>query len=144
MIRVFLFRNVEKPSDYMIIERFTTIDGPRERVSRHLTGINPEMAMKFFNKAKSAATESTTGVDLSRGSQGIIEFDTGERFWCSIIEPQTGAYMIRYENGWYAPFCRDGSPYEPEPGRKYRTVVAFIPCDGSDPRAAGLPVTVRP
>lgn len=113
-------------------------------------------------------------VDLSKGSQGIIEFSNGERFWCPIVgetpeveEFETGSgkerwinppgtFKVRIESGWYNDYTKDGKLLEmvrtseeggftrPYAKRGARDIVAFVPCGGKDKRAKGLESEATP
>jgi hypothetical protein len=81
-------------------------------------------------------------VDLSTGTEGIIEMSGGARWWCPVVEPDGDLYRVRVESGWYRHYTRDGKP---APGATYkRHVVSFVPCDYRDPRASGLPSDTTP
>lgn len=92
-------------------------------------------------------------VDLSTGQQGIVKFEGGLRFWCPVIRIEDGEFFVRWENGWYKEYARDGKSIcagviHKTDGTKEEVrgmnIVEFIPCGYDDPRAAGLPVTLTP
>jgi hypothetical protein len=83
-------------------------------------------------------------VDLSAGTEGIVQLSGGARWWCPSVQPDRDYrdyYSVRIESGWYRLYTRDGKPH-PDGGRQH--VVEFIPCGSKDPRARGLPSETTP
>ena len=92
-------------------------------------------------------------VDLSTGSQGIIGFEGGLRFWCPLIRIKDGEFFVRWESGWYKEYTGDGKSIcsgiirkmdGTEEVVKGKDIIEFIPCGYDDPRASGLPVGWTP
>lgn len=83
-------------------------------------------------------------VDLSLGTEGIITFRNGERWWCpNIVKETDGTYSVRYEHGWYCTYMQDGRRVtagrivhsdgrsEAVPPGRQRDIVEFTPCNDS-------------
>lgn len=49
---VTLYQNVKKPNHYVFVELLETIDGPRERISRHLVTASPEIAVAELERLR--------------------------------------------------------------------------------------------
>jgi hypothetical protein len=96
-------------------------------------------------------------VDLSQGSCGIVAFATSPkaRFFAVVVEERgDDRYAIRWEDGWYKTYRRDGTGlvsgqvYDRNgkfvENTKAADCIEFIPCEIDDPRAAGLPTSSTP
>ena len=85
--------------------------------------------------------EIVSDVDLSTGESGVVTMRGGERWFCPVIRYHRSddTYGLRYEDGWYAWFRRDGVQvcagyvYKRDGTKELvvnhnRDVVAFEPC----------------
>jgi hypothetical protein len=70
-------------------------------------------------------------VDLSSGTEGIIEFTNGDKYWCPMVhlDKDENAYSIRIEHGCYGLYTRNGTPKGEE---SKRIISKFTPCTYGD------------
>ena len=83
-------------------------------------------------------------VDLSIGTEGVVEFEGGLKFYSLLIEKLgtdlegKNLYQVRWESGWYKYYYRDGTPSRPN----QRKLIAFTPM--KTPIGTGLPTEAIP
>ena len=82
-------------------------------------------------------------VDLSTGTEGIVEFEGGPRFYSLVVGPVgkdldgRDLYQVRWESGWYKYYYRDGTP-----STNKSKLIAFTPM--KSPIGTGLPTEATP
>jgi len=83
-------------------------------------------------------------VDLSAGTEGIVEFDGGPKFYSLLVEPigkdvdDRVLYQVRWESGLYKYYYHDGMPLI----TSQRKLIAFTPM--KTPIGTDLPTEATP